>query len=329
MRRPILRTAGHLEDLVQRSIAQAAAPGHLRYTHQQLYYELCRLLRPVPGLRTAPALLAGVAGLVPALLSRARRAAWLAAADGALVGALWLARNFPYTRPPPLSFEQFLDMLVNHSASHGHPEGLLTPAEPVRLAPPAAEYDLLDYGLSRVLVCQSDEIAHMLRANMSHMEMKCAILGLSSATPLPDVLRPMLARTSEVSIFFLHDASAEGLALALSLRDNLELNEMLRHVEVTAVGLRPIHAMRLHLFASRGSPAAAQPAISPAWLPVLSWREQHWLRQGWKADVAAVPPSDLLVKLRRIVGGRVPPHPDLMARLRNARQNGFMTWPVA
>lgn len=317
-----------MEDVLQRGMTQAAAPGHVRYTSEQLYYTVCRLLRPAPGLLAAPALLAFAAGLGPALLSlrRPRRAAWLATADGALVGALWLARTLPYTRPVPLSFEHFRAALADHCTSYGAPDGLLPPAAPVQLAPPAAEYDLFDYGLARVLICQSDEIAQMLLANMAHMEMRCAILGLSSGAPLSEVLHPMLARTPEAAIFFLHAASAEGLALAATLRERLQLPASLRHVAVASIGLRPLHAMRLHLFAAR-TPAAAQPAISPAWL--ISQRERHWLRQGWRTEVAAMPPAELLLKLRRIVGGRVPPRPGLVARLRGVRQNGFMTWPVA
>ncbi|NJN67701.1 MAG: hypothetical protein HC884_13815, partial [Chloroflexaceae bacterium] len=51
--------------VLQRSIERAAAPGEVWYTRPQLYYEVCRSLRPVPGLRLSPALLVLAAGLLP------------------------------------------------------------------------------------------------------------------------------------------------------------------------------------------------------------------------------------------------------------------------
>lgn len=307
---------------LEQGITLAAAPGGVQYTERQLYYELCRVLRPVPGLTTAQALAVLAAGLIPAGLAwrSPRRAALLMLADVVLAGGLRGLRAWPYTRPVPLDYDTFREAVQRYRTRCGEPPGLLPDEGGIPFAPGGPEPDLLDYGVDQVLVCQRADIARMLLANMFHMEAKCAVVSLADG--LPPALRGMLARTPQARVLLLHDASAEGLALVTHLRERLEVPEQ---VDVAAVGLRPVHARRLHLFATRsGSPALHR----QHWPAYLLPRERAWLERGWCAEVSAVQPARLLLKLRRIVTGNLPP----AFRLYNPRRDreiGFMTWPEA
>jgi hypothetical protein len=316
-------TAAALEQLEQ-SIARAAVGGRVHYTEQQLYYELCRTVQPIPGLTTRTALLALAPGLAAALLllRHPRRALALASANALPLAALRLLRGLPYTRRVPLSGAAFRGLLDDYRARYGEPPGLLTPAPPPTLQPLAGEPDLLDYGLDQVLICEDDSIAQMLIANHAYMDLKCAIVGYSAALPLPGPLRTMLSRTPESRVLLLHNASAAGLELAARLPAALELPA---HVRFDSLGLRPLHAMRLHLFAAQNPLHGTPRAL---WPPALRPGEVRWLRHGWCAEVAAVPPISLLLKLRRIVAGTMPP-PRRLFDLRRDREIGFMTWPVA
>jgi hypothetical protein len=309
-----------LEAALAASIERAAAPGETRYTARHLYYELCRTLRTLPGFASQEAPWALAAGTLPALAAygRPRRAAGLAAAGAALVGALWFARTAPYTRRPPLTFTRFEETLLGFVAVHGRPPGLLdAAADPPRVA--GREPDLADYGLSRLLVCQHAALARMLLANGLHMALSCGVLAADEATPLGEPWRSMLGRTDGARVHLLHDASPEGLRLASELPRRLALPTGVRF---GGLGLRPDQARRLHLFAER---RVAGWNDDGDW-PGLAARERAWLRAGWRAEVEAINPARLLRALRRAMLAEpeaARPRPSL----RRARAVGFMTWP--
>jgi hypothetical protein len=307
---------------IHRSIARVREPASVRYTERQLYYEVCRTLYPTPGLPTPGALAVGTLGMLPALLAlpRPRLALRLMLANMLVAGGLRLLRALPSTRDVPLPYADFLAAFASYRAQHGEPPGLLPPAQPLQLRPIGSEPDLLDYGLDRVLVCQSNEIAQMLLANRFHIEVKAAVTGLSDGLPPP--IRAMLARTSGATVFLLHDASAAGLSLAATLRERLNIPEA---VQINPVGLRPTHAQRLHLFARRR--AAETPAFY-TWPAYLTPSEYAWLYAGWCTEVAALPPMRLLLRLRRIITDTVPP-PRRLYSMRRDRSIGFLTWPEA
>lgn len=301
------------------AIEGVASPGGVYYTERQLYYEVCRRLRPIPGLDEEQARWSLAVGLFPALaawlgLRWRRRAAVLAVADMGLVAALHGLRRLPFTLRAPVSYEQFKAALQFHSP----PPGLLSPAAENPLSPVGKEPDLFDYGLPRLLVCQSGPVARMLRANDFHLELSCAVLTLGEASPLSGAILAMLGRTPEARVFFLHDASPEGLALVPTLRHRLELPPDIR---LTAMGLRPGHARRIHLFARRG----VSPPSDTHWPYYLRPEERAWLRAGWRAEVEALHPVRLLRSLRRIMLEAIPPG----FSLRREQEAGFMTWPAA
>ncbi|MFE6482852.1 hypothetical protein ACFVGN_07955 [Streptomyces sp. NPDC057757] len=170
--------------LLGRAIAlgaeRAAAPGEIRFTERQLYYETCRVLRPAPP-------------------------------EG-------LARRIPRTPPPPLRLPRFtraLDALGREEMPGLLPEPAANP--PVGAAR-AREPDLYDYGLPRLLVCQDRAIARMLLANHLHLEAACPVLAAEDDLPLDPRLLAALERAQGATVYVLHDASPAGLTLPARVR---------------------------------------------------------------------------------------------------------------
>ncbi|MGW4367486.1 hypothetical protein ACWEKT_17755 [Nocardia takedensis] len=250
---------------------RAAAPGDLRFTEGQLYYELCRTLTPVPR------------GLRPG-----------------------------FTVAAPVSFAEFRASLDEH----GPVPGLLLPepARPRSAGAHTSEPDLFDYGLPRLLVCESDAVAQMLRANGIPMESACPVFGAGELPLDPRVAR-MLTLTERPTVFVLHDATPAGLEFPMALPDLAGLPDGVR---VAPLGLRPRQAFALHL-THRGGPGS-EPSAD------LDLAERAWLRRGRFAEVEAVRPASLLRTVHRLVREV---RPRVTVPLRHLRAAGFLTWPSA
>ncbi|WP_063042718.1 hypothetical protein [Nocardia pseudovaccinii] len=159
------------------------------------------------------------------------------------------SRRFAFTVPAPLSYATFRTALDRQEFP-----GLLTPTPPrtTRAGLHTPEPDLFDYGLPRLLVCESDAIAQMLRANGLPMESACPVLN-ASELPLDPGIAEMLARV-DGTIYLLHDASPHGLTFPARLADLTEIPEGVR---VVPLGLRPRQAGTLHLTHLRGAMSSA------------------------------------------------------------------------
>ncbi|MFF2043475.1 hypothetical protein ACFVVX_23945 [Kitasatospora sp. NPDC058170] len=261
--------------------ARAGAPGDLRYTERQLYYELCRVLQP---LHAGP-------------------------------------RRIPYTLAPPIRHARFAEALETR---RGELPGLLPPLPPaapaVRAA--AAESDLYDYGVPRLLVCQSRDITRMLIANDLHLEAACPVIA-ADELPLDPRLVAALAR-GDALVHVLHDASPAGLACFEQVREAYGTQGA--GLKVRSMGLVPRHATTLHLTAGRGP----HPYTGP--LPAgLRAAERAWLGSGRTIELAAVGPARLLHTVIRQVRGASggPRRAPLHRRVRTVRETGFLTWPTA
>lgn len=301
---------------IRHSVAELQTPGRLAYSERQLYYEVCRTLsrRPDTYLPWVPAVAA-----LPLLAARRTAGATRLLAAAVLLGVgQRLVHHAPYTLPPPLSDTAFRAAL-DACRAHGPLAGLL-PTDAAPALPLDREPDLAAYGLPRVLICQHTSVARMLRANLFHLETTCAVFGLDEVQPLAPEVQAMLARTPTARIMVLHDASPAGLALPTRLATDLQLPAGLTPV---SIGLRPVHARRLHLFATR---RPFTPALAAAWPETLTAAERAWLQQGWQAEVESVRPLRLLRTLRRIVSGDLPA-PRRRFDQRRFRELGFMTWP--
>lgn len=276
---------------------RAAAPEGLKFTERQLYYELCRVLLP-----------------------------WHRA-----------PRRLAFTLAPALRYPDFRVLLRERLRRHGEIPGLLpatAPAARRAAGRHTPEPDLFDYGLPRVLVCESDAVAAMLRANKLPMESACPVYG-AAELPLDARVSAMLSRAERPAVFVLHDASAAGLRFPARLR---RMTEVPDGVRVVPLGLRPRQAGAVHLVHGR-APLAARPPEPPeppdpdgAEPPepelVLSRWERDWLARGRFAEVAAVNPAALLRTVHRMVR-EVPPPRARTAGLRRARSAGFLSWPAA
>ncbi|MFE3116095.1 hypothetical protein [Streptomyces niveus] len=292
-----------LDRVLRTAVEKAGAPGQLHFTERQLYYEMCRVLQP-----------------------------WHRA-----------PRRAQFTSAPALTYDAYRATLRRHG-----PEpvpGLLPPAVP---APRRAagrhtpEPDLFDYGLPRLLVCESDDIAAMLRANGVPMESACPVYGAAELPLDPGVLR-MLALAGPGTIYLLHDASARGLTFPARFTRSVDVPDGVR---VVPLGLRPRQAGALHLVHGRGPAYAAVPAHGPAPFVVggtgggtgagtgpglgfaLSRREREWLRRGRFVELAAVNPASLIRTVHRLVREVRPPRSQL-TELRQVRRAGFLSWPTA
>ncbi|MFE4370100.1 hypothetical protein ACFRMN_18045 [Streptomyces sp. NPDC056835] len=272
-----------LDRALATAVERAGAPGRIRFTELQLYYEMCRVLRP--------------SRLVP--------------------------RRLPLTPAPPVRYERFEEALRRHGAVPGllapasAPAPARAPREPSEPAEPA-EPDLYDYGLPRLLVCQSRQVARMLLANDVHLEAACPVFAAEDL-PLDPRLVTGLGRVDGATAHVLHDASTEGIALTARVRDALP------GVRVSSMGLVPRHATALHLISPRGPAPGAGPLTLPA---ALEPRERDWLAEGRFAEVESVPPARLLRTVLRLVRGPRTPSHSVWTGLRELRTAGFMTWPT-
>ncbi|WP_243869367.1 hypothetical protein [Streptomyces liangshanensis] len=292
-----------LDRALDAAVARAGAPGRILFTERQLYYELCRVMRPVGRLprvlRFTPAPPVPYGRFEEALSRRRGEIRGLLGPDPASGTGAWGAGAWD----------------TGTGDGGGTADGL-----PVgdSFAPGASgEPDLYDYGLPRLLVCQSRSVARMLLANDLHLEAACPVLAADDL-PLDPRLLAGLARVEGATVHVLHDASVAGLALTARLRDGHP------GVRVASLGLVPRHAIAMRLTAARG----------PAWVPCearlpagLDRREREWLARGRSAEVEAVHPARLLRTVQRLVRGPRTPVHSVWTGLRELRAAGFMTWP--
>ncbi|MCX5231605.1 hypothetical protein [Streptomyces sp. NBC_00233] len=304
--RPVLglaarTTVGVADRAITAAAARAGAPGGLRFTERQLYYETCRVLSPgstllrgrVPG---TPAPVLRLPVFTRALEARGRET----------VPGLLPPLPEPVARVEPAPSREPSERSESSESSR------------------SSEPDLYDYGLPRLLMCQDRSIAGMLLANHVHLEAACPVFAATDALPLDPRLLAALQRAEGATVYVLHDASPAGLAFPALVRAGLG---PVPGVRVVSLGLVPRHAAALRLPTGRGrAPGPADRAALPA---ALRPREADWLAEGRFAEVAAVPPDRLLRTVLRLTRGPRPPRDSLWSGLRGLRGTGFMTWPAA
>lgn len=283
---------------LQISLEKLHSFGRLYFTPKQLFHEICRQQNQPIGLGKKTALTLFGISAVPAMFLGKNKLGLLAA-SGIFFGALAALKQMPYTIPPPVSLKEFEEFLADHLQSNNI-EGLLKIEKAVKFIEKFPS-DLMLYGLPKVLICEADEIAQMLRANQFHLQTPCAVLSLNEAKPLNEIFGKMLQKAEEPQVYFLHNASLEALEILRILRTTLDLPE---NIPLRPLGLRPVHARRLHLFARRN----VSREFDFAGFEYLDESEKKWLLRGNSAEVAAVSPVRLLRVLRRLILGlEIPP----------------------
>ena len=302
------------EETLQISVRNLQSFGRLYFTPKQLFYEFCRVERLPFGIEPKTAALLFGASIIPASFSRKNKLNILLA-SGLILGGLALLRKTPHTLPTPVWWNEFKFELEKY-LQHHEIEGLLQIEEKVEFANnfPA---DLTLYGLPKILICETDEIAQMLRANQFHLQTPCAVLSLAEAQPITKVFTKMLERAEKPQVYFLHNASAKSFSLIADLRQTLKLKD---EIPLRVLGLRPVHAKRLHLFDQKTQNKQIE---SFADFSGLDEREKRWLKDGFEAEIAAISPIRLMRVLRRLILGLEIPPNEWQIQLPN-KNLGFM-----
>jgi hypothetical protein len=286
------------EKALKISIENLQSFGRLYFTPKQLFYESCRQLSSPMGIKAKTAVSFFGLGAVPTMFLPKNKLK-LILLGGLILSGLAFSRKAPHTLAPPISFADFEYLLANYLQTN-EIEGLLKIENEVSFVNKLPA-DLTLFGLPKVLICESDEIAQMLRANQFHLQTPCPVFSLNEAKPLNKNVKMMLKKAEEPQVFFLHNASLEAFSILKNLRETLDLSESipLRHL-----GLRPVHARRLHLFAQKNVPRE----FDVSTFEFLDESEKKWLLRGNSAEVSAVSPFRLLRVLRRLIlGFEIPP----------------------
>lgn len=248
--------------------------------------------------------------------SKPKNAVSLLTASAFSFSALAFSKQIPRTLPLPIAWNEFQEKLCDY-LQNNEISGLLKIEQDVKY-PDKIPDDLTLYGLPKLLICESDEIAQMLRFNQFHLQTPCAVLSLREASPLTENVQKMLCRAEEPQVFFLHDASLQAFNLIPNLGETLALKA---DIPLRPLGLRPIHAQRLHLFAQKNAKVSSNIDLSE--ISYLDEKEKTWLKKGFTTEVSAVSPVRLLRVLRRLIlGVEIPP--TLFQNILPPRNLGFM-----
>ncbi len=201
------------------------------FTARQLWYALHRERARPPawaGYEPAYSLAAGAAtvalgplGVVDlGLLPLGLIGLGVAMGVGAFVRALAGSERERRRRPPEVPFDEFRSRLLPRwTEVHGPIERLLPDPAP-DAAPREVPADVTAFSFDRAVVTQHAEIAAMLVANRFHFENGCAVLSTDGYPfGIAETIKEMLRRNPRVTVFAIHDASAEGSRFAQTLRD--------------------------------------------------------------------------------------------------------------
>jgi hypothetical protein len=294
------------DGLFARCIQDVSSDNTLYFTERQLWYELGRrLMRKTPnipppfGWGMAASAGVGVIGafvltplvLIPAIAGMMGIGAW-----GANVG-----RKNPVARANPISYSDFQSKYLQRwRAAHGEPAFLLRANTPVNMESgettgfdTSGLPDVAQYSFDRALVCDADT-AQMLVANRFHFENNCAVLSFDRRFPNPqarfDTILQMLRRNPNLFVFALHDASVQGLAQPVRLRQ-AEWFPDPASAHIVDLGLRPRHIMKTNTPILTGQGGQT---VSEFDFGGLTKDEVQWLSTGNIGELAALRPARIM-----------------------------------
>ncbi len=149
---------------------------------------------------------------------------WLAWGNWAIILiALFFAGALLYGQLRPLkllTYHEFQRKLGSWLERGNTAEGLLQVPSLVDAPAPADEPDIYDYGVEGIVIVQEDIYVDLLVRNEFHVENKVLVL---SQTGYPHYLvektNQLLAERSDLPVFFLHDATHEGIAMPERVRN--------------------------------------------------------------------------------------------------------------
>lgn len=285
------------------AIDRISAGGTVGFTADHVAFEMARIAaRRVTGWRRAllAVLLLGGVGVLAFIVASVLMAFGTAASTAMITGGAVLGGGVPLVLwrflvwAPKSAQVPFVAHFFRWVEVRGEPAGLIRPRPARARLPAALTEELLAYSFDRVVVCDRPETVDVLLANDFHFENNCAVIG---ATGYPDgafdLVRAMVKNNPHIEVFFLHDATPDGCALAAKLgRDPTWFRGQGR---VYDVGLRPAQA---EAFAGLWSPAEGG---TPGWeadVGHLSAAERTWLTR-WSLPIEVIPPEQLIKRLFR------------------------------
>jgi len=221
-----------------------------------------------------------------------------------------------------ISFNYFKDtLLFPWIKIHGAPPKLLP--EGGRLRPAlrqGSEADIQNYSFERLLVCDKAETVDLLLANNLHFETNTPIVSIDGyPQDIFPAIMTMVRRNPALQVFALHDADPQGCLLPFRLRHDSNWFPQ-PEIQIFDMGLRPRQIAAIpNLIVVQPARWAdtLPPPTSPntaGWrkalkelehrefkveLPVslnrvLSPTERHWLAAGYRAELAAFKPANLI-----------------------------------
>jgi hypothetical protein len=224
-----------------------------------------------------------------------------------------------------VSYDVFLaEQLARWQSVHGPIARLVPEPGP---GVPADAADAADTSRDHVVVTQHAVTAAMLVANGFHREHGCAVLSLDGYPyGAAETAREALRRNPRLTVFALHDASAEGLQLPFTLREPAWFPD--HTTLVVDAGLRSAsydYCLRagLPLPVDQGPPATLPAHVRQALTP----REVTWFEAGYRADLDPLRPRVIMqLLLRAILATGNPGQPAHTEARRSTVAAGTFVW---
>lgn len=289
-----------------KAIADISANNTLYFTLKQLFYLINqrldrRISANLNGLQISGFILVGVGAFVI-------KPAWFILVPLG-IGLIILGSTKRFRRkqriPLRISASQLQEWLHIWTQINGAPERLLTTPREAQL-PTVVSPEVSAYSFDRLVVCESDTIAHLLITNNFHFENNCAVFSVKGYPKnIFDTTMEMVRRNPDLKVYTLHNCSAQGLERLHQLRQSpkwfLDSN-----VVIVDVGILPHQVLnaKSNTFIQT-SPEAAQAAqqLSPNIRQGLSANELKWLDAGNYVELESFTPRKLIQILNRGIAG--------------------------
>ena len=283
------------DEMFQKAIEDVSSRGSLYFTKANLGYALDRRvtrwkwkdsLGILVGIGFSSIFMAVVTDTVELVYAAFVFAAVILASPFVL--RAWRRR---YGREPRIAPRDFDRLLRRWQSVHGAVDKLLDGAAwgaPARaIIDPAINAELSRYSFDRAVVTDKAQPAALLVANKFHVDHECAVLSVDGYPGgTGPALLAMLRQNPELRVMALHDASAGGCALPLTLRGDSWFGEQARVIDL---GLRPREGLSLGIPVLETFSAPLGPVKD-----LLTPREIAWLEQGKRIELDALPPARLM-----------------------------------
>lgn len=284
----------------QAAIDRVSAKGTVRFSAENLYFELARSKFGRSQNTGCGMVLVFIGSGVLSVLLGPK------VLIGGMVIFFVLVVVHVYGEPPKsmvqLSPSDAQQWLRRWQATHGLPAGLIEPRAllPTPESLDAMRAELEQYSFDRAVICDRRETVDLLLANNFHFENNCAVLSIDGyPQSVFDIVLRMLKNNPKLHIFALHDATMAGCALAYKLAHDRAW--FAGQGPIFDVGLRPAHA-QASAFKGLWQAAPASARNDPRPLG-MSDEEYAWLRR-YQLSLAAVRPEQVIKRLFRAINER-------------------------